>query len=166
MKKFEQKFEHLMFISRWLLVPLYVGLIAAVFLLMYKFFAELVHLFADVTVLSESQLVVGILSLIDLSLIANLLFIITFSGYESFVSKIDVSDHEDKPAWMGKVSFGALKIKVIGSIIAISAIDLLKLFVNIEAYDESQLMWKVIIHLTFVVSGVLFALMDRLAFKT
>ncbi len=165
MRKLEQKMEQILFASRWLLLPIYMGLIASVFLLMYKFFAELAHLFVDLTSLSESELIVGLLTLIDLSLIANLLFIITFSGYESFVSKIDVSKHEDKPDWMGKVSFGALKIKVIGSIVAISAIELLKIFINIDAYTESQIMWKVVIHLTFVASGVLFALMDRLAFK-
>ncbi|MBQ0718930.1 MAG: TIGR00645 family protein [Gammaproteobacteria bacterium] len=165
MKNMEHKFEQLMFVSRWLLVPLYVGLIASVLLLIYKFYGELAHLFLHVATLSESQIVVGLLTLIDLSLIANLLFIITFSGYESFVSKIDVSDHEDKPDWMGKVSFGALKIKVIGSIVAISAIELLKIFMDMDAYTETQIMWKVIIHLTFVASGVLFALMDRLAFQ-
>lgn len=166
MKSLEHKFEQMLFASRWLLGPIYIGLIAAVVLLVYHFFAELIHLFTHITTLTESEVVIGVLTLVDLSLIANLLLIITFSGYESFVSKMDLYEHEDKPDWMGKVGFAGLKLKVIGSIVAISAIELLKVFINIESYTDSQLMWKVIIHLTFVASGVLFALMDRLTHKS
>lgn len=163
MKSIESAFERGLFATRWLLVPFYVGLVITVGLLLVKFYEELIYLILHVFTISESDLVIHILTLIDISLISNLLFIIIFSGYESFVSKIDIGDHEDRPGWMGKVGFAGLKIKVIGSIVAISAIELLKVFINISNYSESELMWRVIIHLSFVLSGVLFALMDKLS---
>jgi uncharacterized protein (TIGR00645 family) len=161
MKSFEENFEKSLFASRWLLTPFYIGLVLSIFPLMIKFFGELFHLLSHSLSLSESEMIIGILTLIDVALIANLLFIIIFSGYESFVSKIEVSDETDKPGWMGKVGFSALKLKLISSIVAISSIELLKAFINIEAYSEPQLMWKVIILLTFVFSGLLLALMDK-----
>ena len=100
--------------------------------------------------------------MVDVALVANLLIIIIFAGYENFVSKIDTGDHVDRPDWMGHVSFSDLKLKVIGSIVAISGIELLKAFVDVDAYTNDQLAWKVGLHMAFVVSGVLFALMDRL----
>jgi hypothetical protein len=105
------------------------------------------------------------LTLIDLSLAGNLLLIVIFSGFENFVSKMDVGEHEDKPAWMGKVDFGGLKLKLIASIAAISAIQLLKTFMNIHAADKRQTFWQVVVHLTFVASGVLLATMDWIAGK-
>ncbi|KZX83778.1 hypothetical protein A3715_28385 [Oleiphilus sp. HI0009] len=161
MNQFETRFEKALFASRWLLTPFYVGLVVAVFLLIFKFFAELLHLFSHSLTLSEGEMIIGILTLIDVALIANLLFIIIFSGYESFVSKIEVQHDADKPGWMGKVGFSALKLKLISSIVAISSIELLKAFINIGAYTEQQLMWKVLILLTFVFSGLLLALMDK-----
>jgi uncharacterized protein (TIGR00645 family) len=112
---------------------------------------------------TESEVIVSILSLVDPALIASLLLIITFSGYENFVSKIGVGEHEDRPAWMGKVGFSDLKLKLIGAIVAISAVELLKAFINVAQLTNDQLMWKVLIHLTFVASGVLFAVTDRIA---
>ncbi|MCM8530943.1 MAG: TIGR00645 family protein [Lentisphaeraceae bacterium] len=161
LKNLEKKFESLLFMSRWLLAPFYLGLMLGVVLLLFKFFKELFTTFSTVLTMNGNEIVLSILTLVDISLIANLLIIIIFSGYESFVSKIDVDDHEDKPGWMGKVGFAALKIKVIGSIVAISAIELLKIFVNTSDYDPENIKWKIIIHITFVVSGVLFAVMDR-----
>ncbi len=163
MSSVEHKFERALFASRWLLTPFYAGLVISVLLLMFKFFHELIHLVSTVITLTESEIMVGILTLIDLSLIANLLFIIIFSGYESFVSKLDIEDHEDKPGWVGKVDFSGLKIKLIGSIVAISAIELLKDFINLSNPDTDYIQWRVIILLAFVVSGVLLALMDKLS---
>lgn len=163
MKMLERSFERVLFTSRWLLAPFYIGLVIAVILLLIKFCSEIVHLVTHIFTISESELVIHILTLIDVSLIANLLIIITFSGYENFVSKLDVEQHEDKPAWLGKVGFTGLKLKVIGSIMTISAVELLKVFINIQAYDDTELMWRVIIHVVFVFSGVLFALTDKLA---
>jgi uncharacterized protein (TIGR00645 family) len=173
LKALEKKFERFLFVSRWLLAPFYLGLMGGVVILLFKFFKELYTTFATLGQLSGSEVIISILTLVDICLIANLLIIIIFSGYESFVSKIELDGHEDRPEWMGKVGFAALKIKVIGSIVAISAIELLKVFVTVEKlyqdYPESQatmlIMWKVIIHVTFVISGVLFAVMDRTSSK-
>lgn len=162
MKRIENALETVMFMSRWLLAPFYFGLIGALIMLLLKFAQELIHIIPTVFSGSESDLVLGILTLVDMSLIANLLLIIIFSGYENFVSKIDVEGHVDRPEWMGKVDFTGLKIKLIGSIVAISGIELLRAFVNVDVLGDRQLAWKSGLHLTFVVSGVLFAWMDRI----
>src|SRR5215468_8397976 len=112
--------------------------------------------------MTGDEMIVQILTLVDAALIGALLLIIGFAGYENFVSKIGTGDHEDRPAWMGKVGFSDLKIKLMGAIVAISAVELLKAFINVEEFSPQILRWKVIIHLTFVVSGVLFAVTDRL----
>jgi uncharacterized protein (TIGR00645 family) len=158
----EKLLETMLFRSRWLLAPFYVGLILGILLLLAKFAEELWHLLVTLPAASGSDVIVGILALIDLSLVASLLIIIIFSSYENFVSKMDTGDNEDRPEWMGHVDFSDLKLKVIGSIVAISAIELLKSFIKVGDLTNEQLAWKVGIHLTFVVSGVLFALMDRL----
>jgi len=162
MKQIETTLEALLFKSRWLLTPFYIGLVLAILLLLVKFTKEFATLVVTAFTGEGAALIIGILSLIDIALIANLLLIIVFAGYENFVSKIDTGDHEDRPDWMGRVGFSDLKMKVIGSIVAISAIELLKSFVNVTELTNEQLAWKVAIHLTFVISGVLFALMDRL----
>ena len=115
--------------------------------------------------MKETELIIWILTLIDLSLAGNLLLIVIFSGYENFVSKMAVGEHEDKPAWMGKVDFGGLKLKLVASIVAISAIQLLKTFMDIRHVNEQEAFWQVVVHLTFVVSGVLLAAMDWIAGK-
>ena len=162
MKSVETALERLMFGSRWLLAPLYVGLVLSIILLLIKFAKEFYFLAGGIMAAESGDVIIGILSLIDITLIANLLIIIVYAGYENFVSKMHTGDHEDRPDWMGHVDFSDLKIKVIGSIAAISAIELLKAFMNAEGLTNAQLGWKVGIHLTFVASGVLFALMDRL----
>lgn len=166
MKRVEHALEVLMFNSRWLLAPFYLGLVVAVGLLLVKFTQEFIHVCASILTSSEGEVVLAILSLVDMSLVANLLLIIIFSGYENFVSKINTAGHEDRPEWMGKVDFSGLKVKLIASIVAISAIELLKSFVNIAAMDETHLKWKVFIHATLIISGVLFAVMDRISAGT
>ena len=170
LEKIESALETIIFTSRWLLAPFYLGLVLSILLLTVKFFQELWHLLTTVVVTAESDVIVGILALIDMSLVGSLLLMIIFSGYEIFISKIDVSGHEDRPEWMGKVNFSGLKLKVIGAIVAISAIDLLKAFMNIpnELSNEQSgsLMWKVIIHMAFVISGLIFAYMDKVAGDT
>lgn len=168
----ERALEGGLFASRWLMAPFYVGLIAALVALMVVFFQELVHqipyLWSVDHPMNAEKAILLALSLIDLSLAANLVLIVIFSGYENFVSKIDVGDHEDKPEWMGTVDFSALKLKLIASIVAISGIALLKAFLQLGETTEfsevtrDKLMWQVIVHLTFVVSGVLLAFMDWL----
>lgn len=161
MEKLEGWLERLLFGSRWLLAPFYLGLVGAVVVLLWYFGIEFIHL-VHMLMGGEGSVVVGVLSLVDLVLVANLLMIIIFAGYENFVSKINTGDHEDRPEWMGHVDFSDLKMKLIGSIIAISGIELLKAFVNVGNLDPEQLAWKVGIHLTFVTSGVMFAVMDKL----
>jgi len=162
----ESGFEHFLFASRWILAPIYLGLVVAMLILLVKFGKEVWHLVAHLAVLSEGEIITGVLSLVDVALIMNLLIIIIFSGYENFVSKMeDLHSHHDRPDWMGHIGFTDLKIKVIGSIVAISGIELLKAFMNVEHLSDRHLGWMVGIHLTFVLSGLLYAAMDRLQGK-
>lgn len=163
MNKIENTLETWVFRSRWLLAPFFVGLLLAILALLLKFMKSLWTLASQVFTLTADETIISILSLVDAALIAALLLIIGFSGYENFVSKIGVGQHEDRPAWMGKVGFSDLKIKLMGAIVAISAVELLKAFINVDDFPWEHLAWKVGIHLTFVVSGVLFALTDRIA---
>jgi uncharacterized protein (TIGR00645 family) len=158
--KFERILESTLFASRWLLAPFFLGLIVAIGVLLIKFAKELVALIGGVLGFIQHDAVISILTLVDTALIAVLLLIIVFSGYENFVSKLAIGNHEDRPAWMGKVGFSDLKMKLISAIVAISAVELLKAFLVSTTLTSEQLMWKVLIHLTFVVSGLLFAVSD------
>lgn len=158
--KFELTLEKLIFSSRWLLVPFFLGLIVSMAVLLIKFFKEMALLIQGVLGIIEHDTVISILTLVDTALIAVLLLIIVFSAYENFVSKLSIGDHEDRPAWMGKVGFADLKMKLIGAIVAISAVELLKAFLVSTTLTSEQLKWKIAIHLTFVISGLLFALAD------
>lgn len=158
----ERTLETLIFRSRWIMAPFYLGLVLSLVMLLVKFIQELIHLLPHVLEMNENQMILVVLSLIDMSLAGNLLLMVIFAGYENFVSKIDTGDHEDRPDWMGKVDFGGLKLKLIASIVAISGIHLLKAFMNVGSQDKENLAWMVGIHMTFVVSGVLLALMDRI----
>jgi uncharacterized protein (TIGR00645 family) len=155
--KLEVALEWTLFSSRWLLAPLYLGMVLAVA-------AVLVSELSQIAVMDGERVILLSLSLIDLSLTANLLLIVIFAGYENFVSKLHIGEHEDRPSWMGAVDFSGLKLKLIASIVAISAIALLRAFLPLgdphEALSEGRLRWMVVIHLTFVVSGVLLAAMD------
>ena len=162
MSRVEAALESLVFRSRWLLAPFFVGLILAIVALLVKFLKQLWALAIGMFSLTSDEMIINILTLVDSALIAALLLIIGFSGYENFVSKIGTGEHEDRPAWMGKVGFSDLKIKLIGAIVAISAVELLKAFINLDQFTWYQLSWKVGIHVTFVVSGVLFAITDRI----
>ena len=130
MKLIEQLLEDVMFRSRWVLAPMYIGLVGGLGLMLVKFVQEFVHIIEHIVDAPEQEVVLSILGLVDITLVANLLIMVIFSGYENFVSKIDVANHEDRPEWMGKVDYSGLKLKLIGSIVAISAIDLLKAFVH------------------------------------
>lgn len=163
MKKTEQFFESLMFRSRWLLAPFFFGLVIAILAMLVKFGKQLTVLIIALFGSGEHDVIITVLSLIDTALIAILLLIIAFSGYENFVSKIGIGEHEDRPVWMGKVGFSDLKVKLMGAIVAISAIELLKAFINADNMSNTQLAWRVGIHIAFVVSGVLFAFTDRIA---
>jgi uncharacterized protein (TIGR00645 family) len=167
----ESQFERGLFASRWLMAPMYLGLVVSLAMLTIVFVKELVYYAGKVFTMSADQGILAVLTLIDLSLAANLLLIVLFSGYENFVSKLDIPETRDRPEWMGKVDFSGLKMKLIASIVAISGIHLLKVFMSLgkpDTYvvDENTMYWMVVIHLTFVVSGVLLAAMDWLSART
>lgn len=158
--------EKAIFWSRWLLAPLYLGLIGVLGVLAYKFVLEFILLIQHVATNHENNgFILDLLALLDLVLMANLILIVLFAGYENFVSKIEVAEKSvDRPYWMGTVDFSGLKIKLIGSLVAISVIELLKDFIELSVDTHAEVgqgtIWRVVIHLTFVVSGVLFAVMD------
>jgi uncharacterized protein (TIGR00645 family) len=158
----ESLLEKTLFASRWLLAPFYLGLAVGVGILLIKFLQELYHLALIAVSGTESDAILGVLTLVDLALTGSLLLIVIFSGYENFVSKIDHTSHRDWPEWMGAIDFTGLKIKLLGSIVAISAIQLLKQFMAVRTASDRELMWYVVIHVVFVVSSVLLALSDRL----
>jgi uncharacterized protein (TIGR00645 family) len=165
--RIEHAGEYFLFASRWLLAPLYLGMVVALLLIGVKFFQELWHLTTHVLEADGGDIVLGTLALLDLALLANLVLIVIFAGYENFVSKIKAArNSEDRPAWMGHVDFSGLKIKLIGSIVAISAIGLLQDYFTYNSdSDHTVQFWRIMLHLTFVVSGLLFAVMDWLGEK-
>ena len=157
----EHDVEGLIYASRWLMAPLYLGLIAALAILVITFFRELALAVPALYTMQEKEIILLVLTLIDISLAGNLVLIILFSGYENFVSKIEAAHNDvDRPVWMGTLDFSGLKIKLVASIVAISAIHLLKIFMNLDSITPASVQWYVIIHLTFVGSGIGFALMD------
>lgn len=161
----EKFIERTLFSSRWLLAPIYLGLSFALIALGIKFFQELIHTFTIVISMSEADLVLSILSLIDMSLVGSLIVMVMFSGYENFVSKIDLEDGDEKLDWHGKLDAGTLKLKVAASIVAISSIHLLQKFMEVSQIPDNKLMWYVIVHMTFVVSALLLAYLDKIAFS-
>ncbi len=160
----ERTIEKLLFASRWLLAPIYLGMSIALVALGLKFFQEAWHVIAHVMSTEESALVLTLLSMIDLVLVGSLIVMVMFSGYENFVSRIDTGGEGDKLGWLGKLDAGTLKLKVAASIVAISSIHLLRKFVEAETTDNDKLMWYVIIHLTFVTSAVLMGVLDKMSF--
>lgn len=162
----ESGIEWLLFASRWFLAPLYIGLVASLVVIAIKFFQELWHLVTHVIDANGDDIILGVLALLDLALLANLVLIVIFAGYENFVSKIRTArGSEDRPQWMGHVDFSGLKMKLIGSIVAISAIGLLQDFTEVPMLPGETQFWRIMLHLTFLVSGVLFALMDWIGEK-
>jgi uncharacterized protein (TIGR00645 family) len=160
----ERAVEKLLFACRWLLAPMYLGLALALVALAVKFFQESAHSLAGVLTLAETDLVLIVLSLIDIVLVGSLIVMVMLSGYENFVSKIDSSSGQDSPAWLGKLDSGTLKLKVAASIVAISSIHLLRIFMNAQDTPNDKIVWYVVLHLTFVVSAVLLGVLDRIAF--
>jgi uncharacterized protein (TIGR00645 family) len=160
---FERALERGLFASRWLMAPFYVGLMIGLLALMIVFVRDLVGFIIKVPTAKEADVILGVLTLIDLSLAGNLVIMVVFSGYENFVSKMEHVSSKDRPEWMGAIDFSALKLKLLASIVAISAIHLLKGFMNVGGMSDREMTWLVVIHVTFVVSGVLLALTDKLS---
>jgi uncharacterized protein (TIGR00645 family) len=158
----ERILENTLYASRWILAPIYLGLSIALLLLGIKFFQEALHTLPLVLELNEADLVLVTLSLVDMALVGGLLVMVMLSGYENFVSRIDVSEETEKLSWLGKLDSGSLKQKVAASIVAISSIHLLKAFMAVQEVSNDKLMWYVIIHMTFVLSALGMAYVDRL----
>ena len=158
----ERYAENLLYASRWLLAPIYIGLSLGLLMLGIKFFQETIHTLPIILNIGESDLVLVILSLVDMALVGGLLVMVMLSGYENFVSSIDIEEGKEKLSWLGKLDAGSLKQKVAASIVAISSIHLLKAFMNAEHINNDKLMWYVIIHLTFVLSALVMAYVDKM----
>lgn len=162
----ERIVERVLFASRWILAPIYLGLSLALVALGIKFFMELFHLLVEVFTMTEADLVLILLSLVDIVLVGTLIIMVMFSGYENFVSQLDIDEGVEKLNWLGKLDANSLKLKVASSIVAISSIHLLRQFMEtsriIDENRSTSLMWYVIIHLTFVVSAVMMGVLDRI----
>lgn len=161
----ERFIEKTLFSSRWLLAPIYLALSLAVLALGIKFFQEVFHIFAVILTISEADLVLKILSLVDMTLVGSLVVMVMFSGYENFVSHIDVDENKEKLDWLSKLDANTLKLKVAASIVAISSIHLLKIFMEVPQHDTDHLLWYTLIHLTFVISALILAVLDKIAFS-
>lgn len=157
----ERFIENLMYTSRWLLAPIYLGLSLGLLALMLKFFQEVFHILPNVFALAEADLILVLLSLIDMTLVGGLLVMVMLSGYENFVSTLNIDEDREKLNWLGKMDSGSLKNKVAASIVAISSIHLLRVFMDARNTPDNKLMWYVIIHLTFVLSAFLMGYLDK-----
>ncbi|HZX51363.1 TIGR00645 family protein [Pseudomonas sp. XK-1] len=158
----ERFIENAMYASRWLLAPIYFGLSLALLALALKFFQEVFHILPNVFALAEADLILVLLSLIDMALVGGLLVMVMISGYENFVSQLDIKEGTEKLSWLGKMDSSSLKMKVAASIVAISSIHLLKVFMNAQNIPDSKLMWYVIIHMAFVLSAFAMGYLDKL----
>jgi uncharacterized protein (TIGR00645 family) len=161
----EKYIEKVIFASRWFQAPLYAGLIVAGVLYTYKFLVELWHLTMSVNSLSEELLMLGVLTLVDITMVANLLVMVIVGGYATFVSRLDIANHPDKPDWLEKIDAGTLKVKLATALVGISGIHLLKSFINIQNKSSEGVQWQVIIHLVFLVSSIMLAYTEKLLGK-
>jgi uncharacterized protein (TIGR00645 family) len=164
MQRLELVIERIIFWSRWLQAPLYLGLVLVLGVVVIKFFEEFVHLSAITFKADESKLVLTVLSLVDLVMVANLIVMVIISGYENFVSRIDAAAATEQLSWLGKLDAGSIKIKLASSIVAISSIHLLKAFLDAGEIPNDKLIILVVIHMAFVVSALMLAFLDKLAF--
>ena len=158
----ERFIEKTMYASRWLLAPIYVGLSLGLLALALKFFQEIFHVLPNIFAMAESEVILVLLSLIDMALVGGLLVMVMISGYENFVSQLDIEDGVEKLSWLGKMDSSSLKMKVAASIVAISSIHLLRVFMDAQNISTDYLMWYVIIHMTFVVSAFCMGYLDKL----
>ena len=161
MKRLENFFEAVIFSSRWIQAPIYGGLIVGAVLYTYKFLLELIHLCATVGTMKEEVLMLGILTLVDISMVLNLLIMVIIGGYATFVSRIHLDHHEDRPDWLQKIDAGTLKVKLAGALVGISGIHLLKSFININNKDFDQVKWQIAIHVVFLFSTLMLAITEK-----
>jgi len=165
-KNLEYYIEQSIFASRWIVAPLYLGICLSLFLLLFIFLKEVIHAIYNIQNFVVEDLVFTLLEFIDLSLIANLVILVVFSGFENFVSRMDIKDHYDVPDWQGKIDFASLKLKLISSIIAIASIQLLEMLLGLKKIDERHIMWPIIIYGVLVLSGLSLSIMEYIAALT
>jgi uncharacterized protein (TIGR00645 family) len=158
----ERIFERLMYASRWIMAPIYLGLSLVLLALGGKFFQEVIHLFPKLLTMTEVDLILVVLSLVDIALVGGLIVMVMFSGYENFVSKLDIDEDDEKLSWLGQLDANSLKNKVAASIVAISSIHLLKVFMDLNEKDPEIIKWYVLIHLTFVLSAFAMGYLDKI----
>lgn len=161
----EKLIEKIIYASRWLMFPVYIGLSLGFILLTLKFFQQIIYIIPNIFVTSESGLVLIVLSLIDIALVGGLLVMVMFSGYENFISKMNIKNDQKVLSWMGTMDVNSVKNKVASSIVAISSVHLLRLFMEAENIPNDKIMWCVIIHLTFVGSAFGMAYIDKMSKK-
>lgn len=159
----ERAIERIMYASRWILAPVYLGMSVALLAISVKFFQEIIHFVPHILEIDEANLTLKLLTLIDLTLVGSLIIIVMFSGYENFVSQMDIGLSTEKLDWLGTHDYGSLKIKLASSIVAISSIHLLKVFMNIQATDNDKILWYVAVHLTLVISALLMGFLDKIS---
>ncbi len=157
----ERIIERSIYACRWLLAPIYLGMSIALMALTVKFFQELYHFIPAILDMSEGALTLKLLAFIDLTLVSSLTIIVMFSGYDNFVSRLDIAEGTEKLSWLGTHDYGSLKMKVASSIVAISSIHLLKVFMNAEQIANDKLLWYVVIHLTFVLSAFMMGILEK-----
>ncbi|ARC53532.1 TIGR00645 family protein [Candidatus Riesia pediculischaeffi] len=155
--------EKIIYLSRWLLFPVYMGLSFGFILLTLKFFQKVLYTIPELFKIDESGLILTVLSLIDIALVGGLLVMVMFSSYENFILKMTVDDKHQKLSWMGKMDVNSIKNKVASSIVAISSVHLLRLFMEAEKVADDKIMWSVIVHLTFVLSAFGMSYIDRMS---
>lgn len=161
----ETAVEKTMYRARWILAPIYLGLSVALLALLLKFFEECYHLLAHIFELTEAEMVLKVLSMIDMAMVGGLIVMVMMSGYENFVSKLDVGDDEEKLSWLGKMDSGSLKAKIAASIVAISSIHLLQIFMNTQNTSDEKIFWYIMLHLTFVGSAFAMGILDHITKK-
>jgi len=157
----QQLLENIIFASRWIQAPLYVGLIVAGILYAYKFAEHLWHMIHGIQSLDETMIMLGVLTLVDITMVANLLVMVIVGGYATFVSRLDIDGHPDKPDWLDHIDAGTMKVKLAGSLVGVSGIHLLQTFINVKELDEKAVMWQVIIHSVFLLSSIMLAWTER-----
>ncbi len=162
-KRTERAFEAIIFSSRWILAPFFLALAASLLALLVKTVQHMIHFITHFLELNESDVILNVLSVVDLTLTGSLLVIVIFSGYENFVSRIDATEHRDWPEWMSRIDFTGLKLKLMSSLVAISGIQLLRQFMELKNVSDRDITWTVVIHFTFILSCLFLALTDRLS---
>ena len=164
-KKTERAIERVIFASRWFQAPMYLGLIVAGVIYAWRFLVELIHITSTAQSLTEEHLMLGVLTLVDITMVANLLVMVIIGGYATFVSRLDIAEHQDRPDWLQKVDAGTIKVKMAGSLVGVSGIHLLKSFINIDNRPLESVKWQIIIHLVFLVSTLFLAVTEWVLYK-